>query len=82
LTAHVAELFKGCAVPYQVHLLVDTAEAGEQIVRFAQRKKTDLIFLGIRRKSRVGKLLSGSNSQFIILNSPCPVMTVRRDMVE
>ena len=60
----------------------DTAEAGEQIVHFARREKADIIFLGLRKRSLVGKMLFGSNAQYIILNAPCPVLTVRRDMEE
>jgi nucleotide-binding universal stress UspA family protein len=70
--ALLAESDASCAV----HLLTDDIEAGEQIVRFASRTKADLIFLGIRKKSRVGKMLFGSNAQYVILNAPCPVVTV------
>jgi len=56
-------------------LLTDELEAGEQIVKFAERKKADLIFLGIKKKSRVGKILFGSTAQYIVINAPCPVVT-------
>jgi nucleotide-binding universal stress UspA family protein len=76
LEARVRPLFDESDTAYAVHLLTDDIEAGEQIVRFARRKKADLIFLGIKKKSRVGKMLFGSNAQYVILNAPCPVVTV------
>jgi nucleotide-binding universal stress UspA family protein len=57
-------------------LLTDDLEPGEQIVDLAKRLKPDQIFIGIQRKSKVGKLLFGSTAQVVILNSPCPVISV------
>jgi nucleotide-binding universal stress UspA family protein len=47
------------------------------MVRIADEKKADEIIIGIQRKSKVGKLLFGSTAQYIIMNAPCPVVTVR-----
>ena len=38
---------------------------------------SDEIIIGLQRKSKVGKLLFGSTAQYIIMNAPCPVVTVR-----
>jgi len=59
------------------HLLVRGVTPGEDIVNFAKENKIDAVFLGIKRRSKVGKLVFGSNAQFVILNAPCPVMTVK-----
>lgn len=70
-------LFEGSNINYSISLLTDNLEAGEQIVTYSKRKKADLIFIGIKGKSRVGKMIFGSNAQFVILNASCPVVTVR-----
>jgi nucleotide-binding universal stress UspA family protein len=62
--------------PYKAIVLTDDAEPGEQIVEFAKTIKPDQIFVGIERKSKVGKLFFGSTAQFVILNSPCPVVSI------
>jgi len=59
------------------HLLVRGLEIGEDLVRFAIENDIDEIFVGIKKKSKVGKLLLGSTAQYLILKAPCPVMTVR-----
>ncbi len=51
---------------------------GEDLVRYAQENKIDQIYVGIELKSRTQKFLIGSNAQHIILNAPCPVVTVNR----
>lgn len=66
------------APPYAVQLLVTDLTSGEQLVKFAEDEKIDQIFLGIIKKSKVGKLLFGSTAQYIILHAPCPVVTVQK----
>ena len=73
--AQVRELFDDVEVPYKAHLLVNSTPAGEQLVRHATRKKVDFICMGIRKRSKVGKLIFGSTVQYVILNAPCPVLT-------
>jgi nucleotide-binding universal stress UspA family protein len=61
----------------QTHLLIRGVEPGEDVVRFATDLGVEEIVIGVRRRSKVGKLLFGSTAQYVILNAPCPVVTVR-----
>lgn len=61
----------------EILLSVRGLETGEDIIKIAEEKKAEEIVIGIQRKSKVGKLLFGSTAQYIILNAPCPVVTVR-----
>ena len=78
LEGHVTQLFESSGIAYKVHLLIHTTSAGDQIVDFAKQIKSDMIVLGLRKRSLVGKVIFGSNSQNIIMNAPCPVLTTRR----
>jgi len=60
------------------HLLVRGLTPGEDLVAYAKENKIDQIVIGIRRKSKVGKLIFGSTAQYLILKTPCPVLTVNR----
>lgn len=73
--AQIRELFEDVDLPYKAQLLVNSTPAGEQLVRHAIRRKVDFICMGIRKKSKVGKLIFGSTVQYVILNAPCPVLT-------
>ena len=64
-------------IPYKTHVVVSDLESGEELVQFAVDNKIDEIIIGIRKRSKVGKLLFGSTAQYVILNSPCPVVTTK-----
>jgi len=78
MEGEVKEILGGDDPPYEVQLLLTDLTSGEQLVKFAEDRKTDQIFLGIVKKSKVGKLLFGSTAQYIILHAPCPVITVQQ----
>jgi nucleotide-binding universal stress UspA family protein len=61
----------------ETKLLVRGMTPGEDIIAFAKEHAVDEIVIGIKRRSKVGKLLFGSNAQYIIIKAPCPVVTVR-----
>lgn len=70
-------VFQQAGIDAEARLLIHGVSAGEDIVKFAQEQGIDQIIIGIKKTSRVGKLLLGSNAQYIILKAPCPVTTVR-----
>jgi len=59
------------------HMSVRGLEPGEDIVKIAEDNDAEEIIIGVKRRSKVGKLLFGSNAQYVILNAPCPVVTVK-----
>jgi nucleotide-binding universal stress UspA family protein len=68
-------LMNGESIPFKTTLLVSSSTAGEEIVRHLTIKNSKEICLGVKRRSKVGKLLFGSTAQYVILNAPCPVVT-------
>jgi nucleotide-binding universal stress UspA family protein len=78
LAEQVKEILGSDDPPYEVQMLLTDLTSGEQLVKFAEDMKIDLIFLGIVKKSKVGKLLFGSTAQYVILHAPCPVVTVQK----
>jgi nucleotide-binding universal stress UspA family protein len=49
----------------------------EDLLRAAREEEADLLVIGIRRRSPVGKLVLGSNAQEILLNADCAVLAVK-----
>jgi nucleotide-binding universal stress UspA family protein len=53
------------------------SKPAEHLLRRARSLGADLIVIGIRRRSPVGKLVLGSVSQDILLGADCPVLVVK-----
>ncbi|QTE31040.1 universal stress protein [Pengzhenrongella sicca] len=55
----------------------DGRPADVSILAIAEEIGADLIVIGVRRRSPVGKLVTGSTAQAIILGAECPVLAVK-----
>ncbi len=71
------KLLEKDGISCQTHLLIRGMTPGEDIVEFAEQNEVDEIVIGVRRRSKVGKLVFGSTAQYVILNAHCPVVTVK-----
>ena len=60
-----------------VALVTDDISDGENLVQYANDQRVDALFIGVRRASKVGKLLFGSTAQHVILGAHCPVISVK-----
>ena len=65
------------SIDCETHLLIRGLSPGEDLVQFAEDNQINEIIVGVRRRSKVGKLLMGSTAQHVILNAPCPVVTIK-----
>ena len=62
------------------HVVVHTMrgrDASEEILAVAEERRAQLVVIGLRRRSPVGKLLLGSTAQRVLLDAPCPVLAVK-----
>ena len=64
-------------VTSHVRSLVRGSDPGKDLIAFADEQSVDMIIIGIRRRSPVGKLLLGSNAQDVLLGANCPVLAVK-----
>ena len=75
--AYAKALFDEENIPCETKVLVRGMTPGEDLVKFAEEQAVDEIIIGTKRRSKVGKLLFGSNAQYVIIKAPCPVVTVK-----
>ena len=64
-------------MPCETIMSVRGLEAGEDLVQLASEQQADEVIIGVRRRSKVGKIIFGSTAQYVVLNAPCPVVTVK-----
>ena len=65
-------------VDHDVRQLVRGMDPAEDLVNVANEVSAEMIVIGLRRRTPVGKLIMGSNAQRILLDASCPVLAVKK----
>jgi nucleotide-binding universal stress UspA family protein len=73
----VTNIFNGNSISYKTRLMITNLNPGEGLVEFAKQNKISEIIIGVKRRSKVGKVIFGSTAQQVILYAPCPVVTIK-----
>jgi nucleotide-binding universal stress UspA family protein len=75
---NIEERLANCGVEFELTqpVGVDTAE---ELLKEMDRPDAELLVIGVRHRSPVGKLLLGSVSQQLLLECPKPVLAVKPD---
>ena len=66
-------------VTWDLHLSVADQDVAEKILELAASTDAEVLVIGARRRSPVGKLLLGSVTQTLILQAEMPVLVVKPD---
>jgi nucleotide-binding universal stress UspA family protein len=66
-------------IPHVIRRLIRGLTPAEDLNEVVKEEGADMIVIGIRRRSRTGKLLVGSDAQDILLTARCPVLAVKAD---
>ena len=64
-------------VEHEFRQLVRGNEPAEEVVEIADSVGAQLIVIGMRHRTAVGKFLLGSTAQRILMDASCPVLTVK-----
>ena len=64
-------------IPCKTHLLIRGIDPGDDLVNFAKETQADEVIIGVKNRTKVGKLLLGSTAQAVVLNAHCPVVTMK-----
>lgn len=64
-------------VPFTLRQTVRGVEPAEDLIAVAAEHDAELLVIGLRRRSPVGKLILGSNAQRVLLDAPCAVLAVK-----
>lgn len=60
-----------------VHIVAAGGDTAQALIDLATESGAEMLVIGARRRSPVGKLLMGSVVQRVILDSPVPVLVVK-----
>jgi len=76
---NLAQRARDEGVDVKIRQLVRDADPASDLIDVATEEGADLIVIGLRKRSPVGKLILGSNAQSVLLDAPCPVLAVKAD---
>ncbi len=71
----VRERLKECPVPIQTVVL--NGVPGEEILKYVENNKIDMIFLGTHGHSKLENFLFGNTAEAILRKAQCPVVSLR-----
>jgi nucleotide-binding universal stress UspA family protein len=75
--AELRTLLDDTGLTHEIRQQPSGHEPADQVVDIADEVGAELIVIGMRRRSAVGKLLLGSTAQRILLDARCPVLAVK-----
>ena len=79
LDAVVAK-FGDAGIPVEVRQLPQGTDPAEAVLSVAAEVSPDMVILGLRRRSSIGKLILGSTAQRILLGVDAPVLAVKSQL--
>ena len=65
-------------IEHDVRGLIRGNDPADDLVAIAEEVSAEMIVIGLRKRTPVGKLIMGSNAQRILLDATCPVLAVKR----
>lgn len=73
----LATQLEGLGLVHEIRQPTSGRSAAVEILTAAAESDAELVVIGIRRRSPVGKLILGSTAQDVLLGAHCPVLAVK-----
>ena len=77
--ASVRDELQAAGLDHEIRVL-DGGDVADDLIGTAEETEAQLVVIGLRRRSPVGKLILGANAQRVLFDAPCPVLTVKPDL--
>lgn len=74
--AELEERLAGLDVGHEVRQAMG-ADIADEMLRVVEDTNAQVLVIGIRHRSPVGKMIMGSVAQQVLLDAPCPVLAVK-----
>lgn len=75
--SRLRERLDGAGVRFEIVAREQARQAADGILDVIADRSPDLLVIGVRQRTAVAKLILGSTAQRLILEAPCPVLTVK-----
>jgi nucleotide-binding universal stress UspA family protein len=76
LEKRLAELLRDDDVAHEVRQAMGT-DVADEMVKLVKEVSAEVLVIGMRHRTPVGKMIMGSVAQQVLLDAPCPVLAVK-----
>ena len=76
---HLDEALAAAGLDHEVRRGSGESTPADDLLDLVDEVGAELVVIGLRRRSPVGKMIMGSTSQRVLLDAPCPVLAVQFD---
>lgn len=73
----IADQLTAAGIRHVVQQPTSGLSAADELLGAVEQHGADLLVIGLRRRSAVGKLITGSTAQTVLLDASCPVLAVK-----
>lgn len=77
LGVEVAERLRSTAIGHEI--CVETDDPAHKVITLAEEVGADLVVIGLQNRSATLKVFIGSHARDILVDAPCPVVTVKEN---
>ncbi|MGV1005781.1 MAG: universal stress protein [Candidatus Nanopelagicales bacterium] len=70
-------ILAGTEIEAEVRHITEGSDAVHDLLTAAEESGAELVVIGVRRRTPVGKLVLGSHAQSVLLEAPIPVLAVK-----
>jgi nucleotide-binding universal stress UspA family protein len=74
--ADLEERLAGAGIEHEVRQAMGT-DVAEEMIRVVREVNAQVLVIGMRHRTPVGKMIMGSVAQQVLLDAPCPVLAVK-----
>ena len=73
----VRERLAAAGLGHEVREVPDSVDAADDLITAVEDTGAQLVVIGLRRRTPVGKLILGASAQRVLLDAPCAVLAVK-----
>lgn len=77
LGVEVAERLRRSAMEHEIYL--ETDDPAHKVITLAEEVEANLVVIGLQNRSATLKVFIGSHARDILVDAPCPVVTVKEN---
>ena len=74
---HAKAIVEKEGITCETHVMIRGESEGADLIRFAEEHEIEEIVIGVKKRSKLGKMVFGSATQYVVLEAQCPVLTVK-----